>query len=382
MIRTPAQGMDSMGSHPRRAPAAPNPARPRPEAGRPAGRDRWWWLALPVAVVAVVAFAPALDGGFVDNDDPEAFLQNPNFRGLGWSQVAWAFTTRRVGTYQPLAWLVYAAQYAAFGPDAGVFHRTSLALHAATAAGLFFLIRALLTRAMPGGDDAGRRRLAIASALTASAFAAHPLRAEVVSWTACQAYLSCGLLAVLSTWAYLRAAGARGRGAYLGWLAASVVFFAGSLAAKAVAMCLPLVLLMLDAYPLRRFGERPGRWRSLLVEKLPFLALSTPAAAMAVWARGALGGVATIQEVGLGSRTIQACYSAWFYLAKTLAPIGLRAVYSMPLRFDPAVPRFGLPILGLIGLAALAWLWRRGRARGSGPSRGPTRWSSCRTPGS
>ena len=349
-----------MGTHRRRPGAAPKADIARPGGGRPDRTARWGWLALPVALVAVVAFVPALEGGFVDIDDPAAFLTNDHVKGLDPARIGWAFTTRWVGVYQPLAWLTYEFEYVAFGLDPRGFHLTSLALHAATAAALFFLIRALLARAMPPPDGAGRRA-AIASALTASAFAAHPLRAEVVAWASCQSYAPCGLLAILAVLAYLRAAEAAGRRPYLAWLAASVGLYAGALGEKAVPMGLPLVLLILDLYPLRRLEGRPGRWRRLLLEKLPFAALGLATAVAAVWARQALGGVASVEKVGIATRLAQACHSAWFYAVKTLAPVGLRAVYPTPPRLDWLEPRFGLAILGVAGFAAAAWLGRRRR---------------------
>src|SRR4051794_15210491 len=64
-----------------------------------------WSLAIPTVLLAVVAFLPILGNDFVDRDDPENFLENRNFRGLGRDQIRWAFTTFHHGVYQPLSWL-------------------------------------------------------------------------------------------------------------------------------------------------------------------------------------------------------------------------------------------------------------------------------------
>ena len=355
---TPAQGMDSMGTPPRQAEAA----RTRPEDARPAGPDRWWWLFLPVAALALIAYAPALDGGFIDIDDEEGFVKNQAFRGLDRDHLAWAGTTRLLGVYQPVMWWIAEVDYALFGLDPRGYHATALALHAASASALFFLIRALLGRATGTDDPAARRRRAIASALAASAFAAHPFRASVVSWIANIGYLPCALFVMLSVFAYLRATGARGRVAYLAWLAASVALYALSLGAHAVPMALPAVLLILDVYPLRRLGSGGlGRWVRLALEKVPFAALGMAFAAMAVWARGGGEGVASLDKVGIVERLAHASYSVWFYVVKTLAPTALRAIYPLPLTVRWTEPRFALAILGVIGFAAAAVVLRKRR---------------------
>jgi tetratricopeptide (TPR) repeat protein len=356
--------MDSMGKHPRRVRSAATGGRGRiEEKGEARAKAAtWWWLALPVAVVALVAFAPALDGGFIDIDDEEGFVKNQGFRGLGWPQVAWAATTRTVGVYQPVAWWIAEVDYAISGLDPRAIHLSSLLIHAATAAALFFLIRALLARAIGSTDPAGRRREAIAAAVAASAYAAHPLRASSVAWATAIGYPPCGLFVVLSVLAYLRAAGSSRRGAYLAWLGASVAAYAAALGAHAVPLGLPLVLLVLDIYPLRRFepGSR-SRWIRLALEKLPFVALAGAFAAAALWARGGGEGVASLDQVGVGERLLHASYSLWFYVAKSLVPTALRAIYPMPARFAWTEPRFALAALGVLAFVAAAVAWRRRR---------------------
>ena len=85
--------------------AAPAPARDR----------RTGLVAVPLVLLVAVAFLPALDNGFVDWDDELNFLENSHYRGLGWPQVRWAWSTFLLGVYQPLAWLLLEAQYVLFG---------------------------------------------------------------------------------------------------------------------------------------------------------------------------------------------------------------------------------------------------------------------------
>ena len=60
-------------------------------------------IAVAVGLAAVGACLPILDNRFVVYwDDGENFLNNPAFRGLGWAQVRWAWTTLLLGVYQPI----------------------------------------------------------------------------------------------------------------------------------------------------------------------------------------------------------------------------------------------------------------------------------------
>ncbi len=118
-------------------------------------------------------------------------------------------------------------------------------------------------------------------------------------------------------------------------------------------MTLPLTLLLIDVYPLRRLGRG---WRALLGEKLPHLVLAGAGGLIAVFAvsRGA-----TWTDYGTYSwpaRIVMAAYSLWFYPWKLVWPEGLAALYELPPRVDPWSPRFLVPLVGLtiVTLALLA----------------------------
>src|SRR5262249_7565473 len=141
--------------------------------------------------------------------------------------------------------------------------------------------------------------------------------------------------AMLAVLAYLRADGA-GPGARGWWLVGSWALFAVALLFKAAAVALPLVLLILDVYPLRRLGgverERPGRgW----AEKIPWFGLALVFAVLAVRAKERNGVRLEVeQHLGPMERLAQACYGAAFYAVKTVWPTGLSAVYLLPRPFD------------------------------------------------
>jgi tetratricopeptide (TPR) repeat protein len=314
------------------------------------------------ALMAAAAFLPILGNGFVDRDDPENFLENDDYRGLGPEQVRWAFTAFHLGVYQPLSWLIFGAQYAAWGLDPRGYHLTSLVLHSVNTGVLYVLTVTLLRFCRP---DLGRERpraLHLGYGLAVSAFAVHPLRTEVVAWASCQPYLTCALFSMLSVLAYLRSH--EGGSVRLGWWVGSFLLFAAALLAKAVAVSLPAVLLILDFYPLRRLGGEAGRRggpsaRGVWLEKLAFLGLSLPFMGVAIRAKE--GGDVIIQAGldGLNARIAQACYGACFYLAKTVYPIGITAYYPRPERMDWTQGVFLASIVAVAGVSVACFLVRR-----------------------
>jgi protein O-mannosyl-transferase len=332
---------------------------PAPPRGIPA-----WTMAAPLAILAVVAILPALDNGFVNLDDDPNFLYNPHYRGLGWAQIAWAWTTDWLGVYQPLAWLLFETQYVACGLDPRGYHLTSLLLHALTAVALYALTLALVGRARPDLRATNPTGVVLGSALAVGLFVAHPLRVEVVAWASCQPYLPCIALAVLAAWVYLCAADASPRRRAAG-LTGAWVLCALALLFKATAVALPAVLLVLDYYPLRRLGGGPGRWfgppaRRVWAEKVPFFALSMVFAALAVRAKESNHSLVGLEQHGPLARVAQACHGTCFYLWKTAWPTGLCAYYPVPSRFDWRAPTY-LACTVLVAAATLAFFLLRRR---------------------
>jgi protein O-mannosyl-transferase len=313
------------------------------------------WLALATAALTVVAFGPALHGRFLEWDDYQNFVVNPHYRGLASSQIRWMLTSAWSGHWAPLTWLTLSVDWLLWGRDPFGYHLTSVLLHAANAVLLFLVAGRLLARAIPKAPPA---TVAAGAAVAALTFAIHPLRVESVAWISERRDVVSGLFYLLTILAYLRAVAAAGA-ARARWLALSIAVYGLAMASKAIVMSLPVALLVLDAYPLRRW---PERWRdalvaphrSVLVEKLPYAAIGLAGAALAaavatefkaaaeypIWARPALFG-----------------YNMVFYLGKTLVPASLSPLYEMPARWSPADPRLlvGLLVPTLVTVALVGW---------------------------
>src|SRR2546430_2036570 len=248
--------------------------------------ERWvrWLVPVVIPLITCAAFLPTLQNQFVSWDDDKNFLENPHYRGLSWTHLHWMWTTH-LGHYIPLTWMTLGLDYLLWGMNPVGYHLTSLLLHAANAVVFFFLVRRLLTLALPSPSERGHA-LAVSAAFAALVFAIHPLRVESVAWATERRDVLSGLFYLVTILMYLWACerGARGRGWY--WL--SVAVFVGALLSKSMVVNLPIVLLILDVYPLRRLGGFIG-WRSeparrVYVPKVPVVLPAAAASAIAVMA--------------------------------------------------------------------------------------------------
>ncbi|MCC7009093.1 MAG: hypothetical protein IT184_09775 [Acidobacteria bacterium] len=318
----------------------------------------WPWLAA-IALVALVfvAFQPALDNPFVDWDDEENFVENPYYKGFGWSQIWWAWTGVRVAVYQPLAWMLLSAQYVVWGLDARGYHLVSLLIYAANTVLLFALVLALLRRAHPI-RFARHSGLAVMSAATAVAlFAVHPLRVEPVAWASCQPYLPSAFFYLLSLHAYLRAfpdQSLRRPGWF--WTAFACMIF--GVLSKAVAVTVPFALLLLDFYPLRRVALSADatartRLRRAIVEKWPFFAVSVLFMAIATIVKPHEPLVVVDSSPYL-IRIVQSAYAIWFYLTKSIAPSDISAFYGNPRATFPIAAPFWLALVAAVAVTSAA----------------------------
>jgi hypothetical protein len=320
-----------------------------------ASRFRIVWILtfLAVATAAVLPFLPALDGQFLNWDDEENFLRNQGFRGLGWTQLHWMFSTTLLGHWIPLTWLSLGVNYALGGMNPRGYHLGNILLHAVGAV-VFWLIARRLLRAAWGGDAAAGATDA-GAVFAALLFAAHPLRVESVAWITERRDVLSGVFFLLSVWAYLRAA-AGGAELRRGWYRLSVAAFGTGLLAKASGIPLPAALLLLDVYPLRRSALG---WRRLVGEKLPHLVLAGAATVVTLWAVRHGMVVTGYGEYAVWARVAMTAYSLFFYPWAWFWPTELSPMYELPARVSPLAFRFLVPLVLVPAITAALIVVRR-----------------------
>jgi protein O-mannosyl-transferase len=302
-------------------------------------------VAAIVASATLIAFFPTLRNEFVNWDDYETLVNNSRYRGLAWPQLRWIFTTFYMGHFQPLSWVSYALDYLVWGTNPAGYHLTNVGLHAANAVVFFFLARLLISLALNVSSNARQFGPTLGAALAALLFSLHPLRVESVAWATERRDVLSGFFYFLALYNYSSAQTAAKDRLRRRRLGASVVVYALSLLSKGTAMTLPAVLLLLDAYPLRRLPGKPSDWlkpeyRHILWEKLPFVALAGVFALIAIFAQQNTGALRPVQEYFVSYRLGQAFYAICFYLWKSLIPLGLSPLYELPFDFDPWMPLF------------------------------------------
>jgi tetratricopeptide (TPR) repeat protein len=306
-----------------------------------------------VAATAVV-YAPVRQHEFVNFDDPQYVGENPAVSdGLTGHGVRWAFTTGQAGNWHPLTWLSHMADVERHGLDAGGHHLTSLLLHVASTLLLFGVLHGL-TGAL------------WRSAVVAALFAVHPLHVESVAWVAERKDVLSALLFFLTVWAYVRYVR---RPRWTSYAVASVLFALG-LMAKPMLVTLPFVLLLLDWWPLGR-ARVPSARRRLLLEKLPLLGLALASSIVTLLVQQRAGAVKGFDALPLARRLANAVIAYVAYMAQTLWPTRLAAIYPYPSSIPGGRVAGALAILAAASLLAIraarrypyvpvGWFWYLG----------------------
>jgi protein O-mannosyl-transferase len=315
---------------------------------------RWAVCGFLLLVVAL-AFGQTVRHEFVNYDDGPYVYENPQVSGgLTLDGVGWAFTHGHSANWHPLTWLSHMLDCQLYGLHPWGHHLTNVLLHGATAIVLFLVLLRMTGALWP-------------AALVATVFAIHPLRVESVAWVAERKDVLSGLFFMLTIGAYLHyAARPFSIIRYLN----VVLLFALGLMAKPMLVTLPFVLLLLDYWPLRRFGhKRPcgevsagqGRRRfsqpvRLLIEKIPLLVLSAASCVVTIVVqREALE---SIELLPLQLRISNALVSYVSYTGKMFCPAGLAVFYP---RAAESLSQWQVAgaLLMLVAISAAVIVWGR-----------------------
>jgi tetratricopeptide (TPR) repeat protein len=287
--------------------------------------------------------SPVLDNGFVDYDDDTHVTANPQvLRGLTLDGALRALTATDTANWFPLTRLSHMADVSLYGLDPRGHHLTSLLLHAANTALLFLVLRSY-TGAL--------WRPALAAAL----FGLHPLHVEPVAWAAERKELLAFFFVALTLAAYRRHAARPGPAR----LAVVALLLALALMAKPVAVTVPVLLLLLDWWPLARLrgpSALPALAR-LAVEKAPLAALSAACGALTLLAQSR-SGATTMTDLPFAVRASNAVVSYARYLGKTVWPDRLSFFYPHPEALWPAGTA-GAALLLAAAVSLAAWRARR-----------------------
>lgn len=310
---------------------------------------RLWWAGLAGLVLALIAaHGPALHSQALCIDDDAFLTQNRLVRQPGWHSVERFFgevlSPSTVGGYYiPLAMtsLMVDAALGGHPEDLQPFHRTALLLHVANTLLLVLLLHQLFRSFWP-------------ALLTGLLFGVHPLTVEPVAWIGERKTLLAAFFSLITLLLYLRHVRRGGaRWSYAG----SLVAYLLALLSKPTSLPLPALLLLIDAWPLRRLG------RAALIEKIPFAALAALSLVIALLSHARTASLGLFASYTPLQGVLLMAYKLVFYLAKVVWPSPLTPVYVPPQPFTPGHPVVLGSVLLLLALAAaVIWSLRRTRA--------------------
>jgi protein O-mannosyl-transferase len=307
-----------------------------------------------------MAFRPVLDKKveFLNFDDNRYVYENEHvMQGLTRGSIAWAFTSLEYDNWHPLTWLSHMADRTIFGPESPQHpwgcHLTNIVIHAVNGIVLFLALCRMTAAVWP-------------SLLVAVLFSVHPLRTESVAWISERKDVLSGLFFVLTLWAYAAyASRARSWTRYC----LVIVLFAVGLLAKPILVTLPVLLLLLDYWPLKRIA--PGRTESgarecdrtalssLLWEKVPLVALAAGSSIVTLVAQQ--GAMKVIDTITLPMRLENALVSYATYIGEIFYPAHLAPLYPFPEHGIPG-SRMAISVVALATITALVvhlrdWPW-------------------------
>ena len=358
------------------------PNRPPGAASLSGWPARELFISALLVLVTLAVYWPVRHYDYVNHDDPVYVYENPQvLGGLSWGGVAWAFgkLTGEHTYWHPVTWLSIMLDSELFGPGAGPRHVGNVLLHVANAVLLFLLLRRMTGACWR-------------SAAVAALFAWHPLQVDSVAWIAERKNVLSTLFWLLTVWAYVRYAlqssvhgpqsTVRGpRRAPTSYLPSSsssfysltLVFFALGLMSKPMLVTVPVILLLLDYWPLRRLLPPGPSWQVLagegpplapvslaraVLEKLPLFMMSAASAVITVVGHKQLGSLVDEGVLPFSARLGNALVSYVRYLQKMFWPTGLAVHYPHPGTWPPVVVGAATAILVAVSVWTLV-AWRR-----------------------
>ena len=283
--------------------------------------DAKFFMALGLLVaVTFVVYLPAIQHEFVHYDDDVYVTENYNVQSpMNWQKIRWAFTTGYASNWHPVTWLSHMADCAMFGLNPAGHHFVNLLLHVLNSVILFLLINKIAKAFYP-------------ALVIAFLFALHPLHVESVAWVAERKDVLSGFLGLVTLFLYCKYVIVRRKF----WYFLALAVFAIGLMAKPMLVTLPLLFILLDYWPLKRWEIVNGLQVNAktiaksVIEKWPFFMLIIMSSVVTFYVQQTGGAVRSIESISLLPRIGNAAIAYISYIAKMFVPIKLAVFYPHP----------------------------------------------------
>jgi len=282
-----------------------------------------------ILIITAIVFANMLGNDFIDNWDDQVYvLNNEIIKQLNWKNLKVIFSSFYIGNYHPLTMLSYAIEYKLFGLNPFPFHLTNYILHLLNVILVYLFFKRFIGKSY-------------VAAITSLFFALHPMHVESVAWISERKDLLFTFFFLLSLNSYSKYLLIEKKISYLIW---SFLWFFLSLLSKPAAVCLPLVLALMDFYHHKKVS-----WKTF-ISKIPFFALSFFFGILTVFAQRK-----TFYDpaffFSFFDRVFLVSYSIGYYLFKVFVPFNLCALHYYPVKSGGLLPTeyyFALPVLLLL----------------------------------
>src|SRR6266481_6098305 len=309
-------------------------------------------LSLLLLLATVVLYNPLSSAPFLNYDDDYYIIQNSHVRsGLSWKTVVWAFQSTELSNWHPVTWLSHAFDVQVFGMNPSGHHYVNVLLHTLNVILLFLFLERCTGWVWR-------------SLVVAALFAIHPINVESVAWISERKNVLSMTFFLLGLMAYAWYAQHPRLRRYL----VVALCFLLALMTKPQVITFPLVLLLLDYWPLARMTKTDTNWNQqtptmsvrpiswLLLEKVPLLLLSVGSAIVTMKAQT----TAIHAQFPLSVRLANALLAYVGYLKKVFWPADLAPLYPYS-ALSPTAFQVGLAAVFLLTITSVVLVARRSR---------------------
>jgi protein O-mannosyl-transferase len=283
-------------------------------------------------IISFLTYYSSLSNEFLLSwDDGSYILKNQHLHTINLESIWWMLTVFHAANWHPLTWFSHAVDYALFGKNAWGHHLTSVIFHAFNSVWVFLLSIVLIYIVEKSSLEVFKfkeifqlKRFFVAL-LTAILFAIHPQHVESVAWISERKdvlFFFFFIPALLSYAIYTQTTEKR-------WYILSLVCFVLSLLSKPMAITLPVILILFDVYPLKQIDLKSINYKKWFINKIPFFLIALMTGIFTLLAQADGGAVASVQQVGLVPRILNAFNSLVAYFGKWLLPLHLSPFYQL-----------------------------------------------------
>lgn len=320
-----------------------------------------------IMIATVVAYHEILNNDFINFDTQKYLIENTHIRALNWENFKWMWTTFEVGNWHPLTWFSHAIDYALFGLNPWGHHLMNLLFHGLNAGVFFGLALMLLKLSGLSGkvtETGFDFKTFLAAGTAALLFAIHPQHVESVAWESERKDVLCLFFTLLTLSFYLLYT-LKPDQSKRSWYVAALFSFTLALLSKPMAVTVPIILILLDIYPLHRtrltHSQQPViSYTKLFWEKVPFFGLTGLSIILTLLAQSSGEAIASLDFLSMPIRILNAFNTLIFYISKFLFPIGLSPFYAFQYEnfFQPTIV---IPVIAsiLITLLSVHFWYRR-----------------------